>query len=99
MKKHLLLTLTLMLLLTRSALWISTHYASEAPVISAPSSDNDAAHRDGLFQGKQSAERNAARHAPIGRWSTKTDRAAFAKGFEKAYRSLILNELAKEISH
>ena len=100
MKKHLVLTLTLMLLLTDSALWMSSRHASPATIITAPSLDNDnAAYRDGLFQGKQSAERNATHHAPIGRWSAKTDHAAFTTGFEEAYRALILNELAREISH
>jgi len=60
--------------------------------------DTDAAYRDGVFQGKQSAERNASHHAPIGRWSAKTDQAAFTKGFEEAYRSRTFNELAKEES-
>jgi hypothetical protein len=99
MKKHLLLTLTLMLLVTGSAMWISISHASPATVISGPSLDNDAAYRDGLFQGKQSAERNAARHAPIGRWSAKADWAAFTKGFERAYRSRTLDELVKEESY
>jgi hypothetical protein len=99
MKNYLLLTLTLMLLVAGAALWISTRQASPATVISGPSLDNDAAYRDGLFQGKQSAERNASHHAPIGRWSVKNDRAAFTKGFDEAYRSRTLNELAKEESH
>ena len=99
MKKHLLLALSLMLLVAGSALWTSPRQASPATVLSAPSLETVAAYRDGLFQGKQSAERNASHHAPIGRWSTKTDRAAFTKGFEEAYRSRTLSELAKEESH
>jgi hypothetical protein len=99
MKEHLLLTLTLILVVAGSAVWISTRQASPATVISGPSLDNDAAYRDGLFQGKQSAERNASHHAPIGRWSAKADQAAFTKGFDEAYRSRTLNELAKEESH
>ena len=99
MKTQLLLTLSLMLLVAGSAfLWISTRQASPATVIRGPSLDTDAAYRDGMFQGKQSAERNASHHAPIGRWSAKTDRAAFTKGFEEAYRSRTFNELAKEES-
>jgi hypothetical protein len=98
MKKHLLLTLSLMLLVAGSALWISTRPASPAIVISGSSLDTDAAYRDGVFQGKQSAERNASHHAPIARWSAKTDQAAFTKGFEEAYRSRTFNELAKEES-
>lgn len=98
MKEHLLLTLTLILLVAGSAVWISTRL-SPATVISGPSLDNDAAYRDGLFQGKQSADRNASHHAPIGRWSAKADQAAFTKGFDEAYRSRTLNELAKEESH
>jgi hypothetical protein len=99
MKTHLLLTLYVTLLVAGSALWISARQASPATVISGPSLDTDAAYRDGLFQGKQSAERNASPHAPIGRWSAKTDRAAFTKGFEEAYRSRTFKELAKEESH
>lgn len=99
MKKHLLLTLSLMLLVAGSALWISTRQASPATVLSGPSLETDAAYRDGLFQGKQGAERNASHHAPVGRWSAKTDRAAFTKGFEEGYRSRTFNEIAKEESH
>src|ERR1700689_3192999 len=99
MKKPLLLSLSLMLLVAGLALWISTRPASPAIVISGSSLDTDAAYRDGLFQGKQSAERNASHHAPIGRWSAETDRAAFTKGFDEAYRSMTFNELAKEESH
>jgi hypothetical protein len=99
MKTHLLLALSLMLSVAGSALWISTRQASPASVISGPSLDTDGAYRDGLFQGKQSAARNASHHAPIGRWSAETDRAAFTKGFEEAYRSMTFNELAKEESH
>jgi len=98
MKKQVLLTLSLMLLVAGSALYIGIRSDSAATVISAPSLDTSA-FRDGLFQGKLSAQRNARRRAPVGRWSTKTDRAAFTTGFEEAYRSLILNELAREISH
>ncbi len=99
MKKQLLLTLSLMLLVAGSALCIGIRSDSPATVISAPSLDTSATFRDGLFQGRQSAQRNARRRAPVGRWSTKTDRAVFTTGFEEAYRSLILNELAREISH
>jgi hypothetical protein len=52
-----------------------------------------------LFQGKQGTERNASYHAPVGRWSAKTDRAAFTNAFEEAYRSRTLNELAEEEFH
>lgn len=97
MKKHL-LTLSLMLLVAGSALSVSSRQASPIMLISAPSLDNSAARRDGLFQGKQIAERNGSHRAPVGRWSTKADRAAFTSGFEEAYRSLTVKELARESS-
>jgi hypothetical protein len=88
-----------MLLVAGSALWISTRQASSGAVLGGPSSETDAAYRDGLFQGKQGTERNASYHAPVGRWSAKTDRAAFTNAFEEAYRSRTLNELAEEEFH
>lgn len=97
MKRHL-LTLSLMLFVAGSALSVSLRHASPTTLISAPSLDNSVAYRDGLFQGRQIAERNGSHRAPVGRWSTKADRAAFTSGFEEAYRSLTVKELARESS-
>lgn len=99
MKRQLLLILSLMLLVAGSALCLGIRQSSPATEISTPSLDTNAAFRDGLFQGEQSARRNASHRPPIGRWSTKTDRAAFTTGYERAYRSLTIKELARESSH
>jgi hypothetical protein len=98
MKRHLVLTLFLMPLVAGLALRISIPQDLPATEKSAPSSDTNAAYRDGLYQGKQSAER-APNQAPIGRWSTKIDRSAFTTGYGEAYRAPILNELSKESFH
>jgi hypothetical protein len=95
MKKHFVLIVSLMLgLAAASALRISTHQGSSTG-ISNPSLDMNGAYRDGLFQGKQAAERHAPNMAPVGRWSRSTDRAAFAAGYEKGYSSLMWDEVAR----
>jgi hypothetical protein len=67
MKKHFVLIVSLMLgLAAASALRISTHQGSSTG-ISNPSLDMNGAYRDGLFQGKQAAERHAPNMAPVGR--------------------------------
>lgn len=98
MKRHVVLTLFLTPLVAGLALWIGTPQDLPATAMSDSSPDTNAAYRDGLYQGKQSIER-APNQAPIGRWSTKIDRAAFATGYGEGYRAPILNELSKESFH
>jgi len=100
MKKHLVLTVSLMLgLAAASALRISIHQGSSKAGISNPSWDANGAYRDGLFQGKQAALEHAPNMAPVGRWSRSSDRAAFAAGYETGYGSLMLeNEVARSDS-
>jgi hypothetical protein len=43
-----------------------------------------AAYRDGLYVGKLAAQRGGQRLAPVGRWSTQTDRDAFLAGYQQA---------------
>ncbi len=43
----------------------------------------DAAYRDGLFLGKLNREGNPHLLAPVGRWSTEKDRAAFVQGYRQ----------------
>jgi len=43
-----------------------------------------AAYRDGLYVGKLAAQRGEQRLAPVGRWSTQTDRDAFLAGYQQA---------------
>jgi hypothetical protein len=43
-----------------------------------------AAYRDGLYVGKLAAQRGEQRLAPVGRWTTQTDRDAFLAGYEHA---------------
>lgn len=47
----------------------------------------DAAYRDGLFLGK--LNRGGKQHmlAPVGRWSTEKDRAAFVQGYRQGLNS------------
>jgi hypothetical protein len=46
----------------------------------------NAAYRDGLYLGKLAAEQGSDSHIASGRWSQANDRAAFAAGYEEAYK-------------
>lgn len=46
---------------------------------------NDAAFRDGLFEGKLAAERKEVMRPPVGRWSSEKDRASFEAGYRRGY--------------
>lgn len=43
----------------------------------------DGAYRDGLYLGSLARESDSHRAAPVGRWSTEKDRAAFAMGYQR----------------
>jgi hypothetical protein len=47
----------------------------------------DAAYRDGLFLGKLNREGRPHMLAPVGRWSTETDRASFVQGYRQGLDS------------
>jgi len=48
---------------------------------------NDASFRDGLFVGRFMAKQGRPMLAPVGRWSTKRDRASFLAGYQQGYAS------------
>ena len=45
----------------------------------------DAAYRDGYYMGKRDAEEGRANHVAAGRWSSDTDRAHYAAGYDDGY--------------
>lgn len=45
----------------------------------------DGAYRDGVYLGKLARTAKSPMHPPIGRWSTKKDRASFAAGYRQGY--------------
>ena len=47
--------------------------------------NNDAAYRDGIYLGRLAHAAKRQAHAPIGRWSTEKDRAAFAAGYRQGF--------------
>jgi hypothetical protein len=46
---------------------------------------DNAAYRDGLFQGKLARVRGSEPHVAVGRWSTDADRSAFTTAYQQAY--------------
>jgi hypothetical protein len=46
-----------------------------------------AAFRDGLYLGKLTAKQGGRPHISAGRWSSESDRAAFAQGYQEGFQS------------
>jgi hypothetical protein len=59
-------------------------------------SATNAAYRDGLYVGKLAAEQGRDSHIASGRWSQENDRAAFAAGYEQAYKMQLANRMVVE---
>ena len=59
-------------------------------------SATNAAYRDGLYVGKLAAEQGRDSHIASGRWSQANDRAAFAAGYEEAYKMQLANRMVVE---
>jgi len=86
-----LLSLTLgFSLLAGSAAFIGSRQNAPTSQTGIPQATN-AAYRDGLYQGRQSAERGFAHSAPVGRWSGSADREAFLAGYEQGYKTRAAN--------
>jgi len=47
----------------------------------------NAAFRDGLYLGKLTAKQGGSPHISRGRWSSESDRAAFAQGYQEGFQT------------
>jgi hypothetical protein len=69
---------------------LAVHYPGSQPGRASESQlALDGAYRDGLYVGKLAAESGRRSRAPIGRWSSERDRAAFLAGYESTYNARI----------
>ena len=92
MKKHLLFGATVVFLALLSTVWAAVSAQTRQVSKLHKAGATDGAYRDGLFLGRFDARAGRNHRVCVGRWSSQSDRASFASGYEEGYaRSAVMS--------
>jgi hypothetical protein len=94
MNKHFLFG-AVMILALLSTVWSAVSAQTRQLARTETLQATDGAYRDGLFLGRLDARAGRNRRACVGRWSSQTDRASFASGYEDGYARAALMSVAE----